>query len=199
MYTFGMDGTKLALFEISVDLFAQHGYSNVSMRDIAKTAGIKAGSIYYHFESKETILETIYGFYDHYYTYFIPSTESLLKHVGTEPPKQTLRRALFRFDADVQETMDKIFLIASTQMYCDMRAQELIYRNIFEKSEHRMSALLNRMLELELIEPLDIESFILTLTSLCHSSALRMRTKYPIDWGVWVKSVELLFDQVCER
>lgn len=40
-----------------------------------------------------------------------------------------------------------------------------------------MSALRNRMLELDLIEPLDIASFTLTLTSLCHSSALRARTK----------------------
>lgn len=49
---------------------------------------------------------------------------------------------------------------------------------------------------LKLTEPLDTASFIVTLTSMCHSSALRMRT---MDWGVWLKSVNLLFDQIRER
>jgi AcrR family transcriptional regulator len=37
-------------------LFRHHGYASTTLREIADAAGIKAGSIYYHFESKEQIL-----------------------------------------------------------------------------------------------------------------------------------------------
>lgn len=36
-------------------LFAEHGYANVSMPEIAKASGITAGAIYRHFESKEDL------------------------------------------------------------------------------------------------------------------------------------------------
>jgi len=37
-------------------LFRNHGYAATTLREVADAAGIKAGSIYYHFESKEQIL-----------------------------------------------------------------------------------------------------------------------------------------------
>ena len=37
-------------------LFRHHGYAATTLREVADTAGVKAGSIYYHFESKEQIL-----------------------------------------------------------------------------------------------------------------------------------------------
>lgn len=40
-------------------LFGRHGYGAVSLRMIAQAAGIKAGSIYYHFESKDAIITEI--------------------------------------------------------------------------------------------------------------------------------------------
>lgn len=37
-------------------LLRHHGYATTTLREIADAAGVKAGSIYYHFESKEEIL-----------------------------------------------------------------------------------------------------------------------------------------------
>lgn len=37
-------------------LFRHHGYAATTLREVADAAGIKAGSIYYHFESKDQIL-----------------------------------------------------------------------------------------------------------------------------------------------
>ena len=55
--------TKERIFDVSIDLFSQYGYDGVSIRQIAKEVGIKESSIYNHYQSKESILESILAFY----------------------------------------------------------------------------------------------------------------------------------------
>ena len=55
--------TKEKIFDVSIDLFSQYGYDGVSIRQIAKEVGIKESSIYNHYQSKESILESILSYY----------------------------------------------------------------------------------------------------------------------------------------
>src|SRR5690606_32825861 len=48
------------IMDTAEDLFATRGFHGVSLRDIAKAAGIHVGSISYHFASKEGLLLEIY-------------------------------------------------------------------------------------------------------------------------------------------
>ena len=43
----------------AVQLFAQYGYHAATMRDIARTSGIQAASIYYHYPGKQALLAEI--------------------------------------------------------------------------------------------------------------------------------------------
>lgn len=52
----GRDGGVL---DIAARLFREQGYGSVSLRKIAEAAGIKAGSIYYHFGSKDEIVAAV--------------------------------------------------------------------------------------------------------------------------------------------
>jgi len=45
--------------DAAAGLFLRNGYAQTSLRDIAAAVGIKAGSIYYHFDSKEALLRDI--------------------------------------------------------------------------------------------------------------------------------------------
>lgn len=47
------------LLAIAADVFAEQGYNATTVRKIADAAGMLAGSLYYHFDSKESMLEEI--------------------------------------------------------------------------------------------------------------------------------------------
>lgn len=50
---------KNEIIKVATKLFKKKGYSAVTMRDIAKSMGIKAASLYNHINSKQDILSTI--------------------------------------------------------------------------------------------------------------------------------------------
>jgi AcrR family transcriptional regulator len=50
------DGTRELILAGAARLFREHGYAATTLRQIADAAGIQAGSIYYHFGSKDEIL-----------------------------------------------------------------------------------------------------------------------------------------------
>lgn len=47
------------LLGIAAGLFAQKGFRNTTVRDIAEAAGILSGSLYHHFDSKESMVDEI--------------------------------------------------------------------------------------------------------------------------------------------
>ncbi len=51
--------TREAILAAAARLFRYEGYHATTMRDIAQEAGIEAGSIYYHFQSKDQILSEV--------------------------------------------------------------------------------------------------------------------------------------------
>ena len=51
--------SRQSVLEAAAKLFRQQGYSATTLRQIASMAEIKAGSIYYYFDSKEAILDEV--------------------------------------------------------------------------------------------------------------------------------------------
>jgi AcrR family transcriptional regulator len=47
------------LLAIAAKLFAERGFKNTTVRDIADAAGILSGSLYHHFDSKESIVDEL--------------------------------------------------------------------------------------------------------------------------------------------
>jgi AcrR family transcriptional regulator len=50
---------RAELLGIAAGLFAEKGFTNTTVRDIADAAGILSGSLYHHFDSKESMVEEI--------------------------------------------------------------------------------------------------------------------------------------------
>ena len=51
--------TREHVLQIAARQFRERGYAGVSLRSIAGEAGIKAGSLYYHFDSKEDLVAAV--------------------------------------------------------------------------------------------------------------------------------------------
>ncbi|MCX7950327.1 MAG: TetR/AcrR family transcriptional regulator [Clostridiales bacterium] len=54
-----MNKTKKIIFEAAIKAFSQKGYHKSTMDEIAETAGVAKGTLYYHFKSKEDIFKFI--------------------------------------------------------------------------------------------------------------------------------------------
>ncbi len=53
------DNRRTEILRAAARLFGEQGYDSTSMRDIADEVGMIAGSIYYHFKSKEDLLVAV--------------------------------------------------------------------------------------------------------------------------------------------
>ncbi|MFE5700077.1 TetR/AcrR family transcriptional regulator [Rhodococcus sp. ACS1] len=63
--TTGKTGRRAELLDIAATLFAERGLRATTVRDIADAAGILSGSLYHHFDSKESMVDEILrGFLD---------------------------------------------------------------------------------------------------------------------------------------
>lgn len=52
-------GRREELLRIAADLFASKGFKATTVRDIADAAGILSGSLYHHFDSKESMVDEL--------------------------------------------------------------------------------------------------------------------------------------------
>ena len=54
------EASKEMLIQAALELFARYGFEKTSVRMIAEKAGVSLGLLYNYFESKETLLVTIF-------------------------------------------------------------------------------------------------------------------------------------------
>jgi len=53
------DEKKIKILNISRQIFARYGFTKTTMDDIAQAIGMKKGSLYYYYKSKEDIIEDV--------------------------------------------------------------------------------------------------------------------------------------------
>ncbi|WP_409457130.1 TetR/AcrR family transcriptional regulator [Pseudomonas oryzihabitans] len=59
------------ILQVACHLFSQHGYKAVGMRQLAKRVGVQPGSLYYHIESKQSLLYELIERYESEYLHTI--------------------------------------------------------------------------------------------------------------------------------
>lgn len=54
------ESTRRKILDAAARAFVQKGYEATTLQEIAEAAGMQAGSLYYHFDSKEQLLEAVF-------------------------------------------------------------------------------------------------------------------------------------------
>ncbi|GAB2809574.1 TetR/AcrR family transcriptional regulator [Lentzea nigeriaca] len=109
-----MSNRRTELLELAARMFAERGYGQTTVRDIADAAGILSGSLYHHFDSKESMVDEILRtFLDELFSRYREIVDAGLG------PKQTL----------------KALVVASFEAIDTRHAEVAIYQN---ESKHLM-------------------------------------------------------------
>jgi AcrR family transcriptional regulator len=138
--------TKEKILDAAIDLFSQKGYREISVREIAKAVGIKASSLYKHYENKESILESIFAMFKEKISLTALPSEELERYVSGVTPEQYLNDAfeLFKSVMWSPETV-KISKIITIEQQRNRSVREFFLREIIEKPTRMMKDALDLM------------------------------------------------------
>ncbi|GIH11242.1 TetR family transcriptional regulator [Rhizocola hellebori] len=87
------DDTRSRIQAVALELFTEKGYDSTSLREIAEALGVTKAALYYHFKSKEEIVESLTG--DH-----VARMEDLLSWAEEQPSTPEFRREFLTRYAD---------------------------------------------------------------------------------------------------
>jgi len=119
--------TREAILQSAVGLFAESGFSGVSMRDLAKACSITPAALYHHFENKKSLyVESI----KHAFAERTEGLEPLLD--DAEQGEETVRSIIRWF----------VKLVAS-----DKVLRRLLHRELLEGDEERLKLITEQVLQ----------------------------------------------------
>jgi AcrR family transcriptional regulator len=147
--------TKEKIIEAATDIFAQRGFDAVSMSEISEAVGIKKPSLYYHFASKDKILENILE-------YPIERMKKVgSQEVGTEEMINSMGLEEFMaMGADLivswteEPRMEKTLRIIFVEMYHNDKIKEF-YSTFIDLTYSSWEMIFALMIEQKLIKPYD--------------------------------------------
>ena len=192
----GITPTRDRILNAAVSLFSDRGYCRVSMRDIAQEVGIKAASIYNHFPSKSDILKCLFEYYALQRSLAAPSLDELLLLAETEPAKVVLSKLTYDYPSEIINTMDCILLIASQEISSDEACEQFIHEHLFESTLNLLVPVLERLIELEKVRPIDVNDFSLILIYSDMGAALLNHASRKSDPEKWRRCLDLVFSLI---
>jgi AcrR family transcriptional regulator len=142
-----LTGTKKIIFEVAVELFSQRGYDGVSIREIARGAGIKESSIYNHFKNKEDIFNCILDCFQDGMQTQRPSENDLGYQIEYMTPREVFRLLFIQYATNRTPTIDRIAAIIFTHRLINRRAGEFVKEHMLREPVAYYEAILKRMAE----------------------------------------------------
>ena len=201
LQTLGMTGTTWNFFVAAVNLFSIHGYANVSIRDIASTLNIKAASMYNHFDSKDALLVKIYDFCQYHFDNITANLDGLVEIVPKTPPQKVFDKYLSCFGDEIYGQgllglMPKVLKIVLEESTRDKRAEKLANILYNQYPNQYLKPILQKMIELGQIKPIDVNLFITLYSSFEMNCSRAQGSKLAISGVHWKKCRKFLFSLI---
>ena len=111
-------------------------------------------------------------------------------------PHDVLMKSDMRFGPELQPWMDRILIIAATLDRSDPRAGALLAKWLIEVPRNIIGAVLQRLIALKRVAPLDINTFLMLYTNYMYAAALRNYTDRALTEEEWRNGLSMLFSLV---
>jgi len=147
--------TKEKIFDASVDLFSEKGFNNVPVREIAKQAGIREGSIYNHYKNKEAILDAIIDYFKSEFT-----QSQLPEEVGADlmdqGPEAYFEAGSKMFMERINTPqMEKIYRIICIETYHNQKIREFFKKELLKDPLEGWENIFSIMIKKKMIKPVN--------------------------------------------
>lgn len=148
--------TKQKIIYASIDLFAQKGFKEVSVRELAAAVGIKASSLYKHFESKEDILDHIFIMFKERMAQTVLEKEKLKGDMDMISPENFFQASFERFKLVMwQPEIVKISKIITIEQQRNHTVRQFFIGELIEKPILILKHAFDLMMENGVIDPVD--------------------------------------------
>ena len=148
--------TKERILAASIDLFANYGFKDVSMREIATHVGIKASSLYKHYESKEAILDQIFAMFKEKIAKAVIPKQELTENIAAVTPQKFLNESFEQFKLVMwNPDIVKIAKIITREQQRNQSVRQLFVQELVEKPTAILQQIFDQMVQNKLIEGMD--------------------------------------------
>jgi len=110
------------IIQAALEVFADKGFKNTKMDDIALEAGVSKGTVYLYFSSKQKLFMAMYG---HLLTQFSKRTGALIQEPDQSPPERI--RAMMQMYVNIMQENPKV-----RNIVVDMTLQALQNEALYE-------------------------------------------------------------------
>ncbi len=128
--------TRRQILDASLRLFSEHGFARTTVRDIARNAGITDAAIYYHFASKQELLEALFEEKG-----IAPALQELEQTAGELAPRDALLSIARQAMSLMEASRDFLRLVFMEALGSEPGAVAE-YRRVMERWERGLSRLL---------------------------------------------------------
>ncbi|OPX90185.1 MAG: HTH-type transcriptional repressor KstR2 [Pelotomaculum sp. PtaB.Bin104] len=150
------------IIQVAGELFRRLGYAETSMKDIADRVGILKGSLYYHFSSKEELLNEVIN--EGINRLLVVAQQVYEKH---KSPRERLKK-LIEIHVLHLTTNNKNLVIASNQidkLTPEHRDSYIVKRDLYEKL---LRETLEEGIRADEFPPVDIKLTVLSILGMCN-------------------------------
>ncbi|MCD6374435.1 MAG: TetR/AcrR family transcriptional regulator [Caldisericaceae bacterium] len=135
------DSKKIQILKASQKIFARYGYFKSTMDDIAQAMGMKKGSLYYYYKSKEDILKDVVNYESEQ---FLNALQKEIESLKT-PQEKILRFLQFRAKEFMQ-----LMNLHQVSIQAFLEATSIVsemYQECFEKEIDLLAQVINEGIE----------------------------------------------------
>ena len=167
--------TKQKILNCAVNLFAQKGFTETSIRELADAVGLKGASIYNHFPSKNAILEYILEDYSKYSTNAFDENAARAKLSENPTVTGVIDCLILTFPSGKTDYYLKVLCVLLQEQHRSPLIHDYMSNEFFMGSEYAIKTIFRILKDLGAVRrDADPDPWVKTYSSLLYTFSSRM-------------------------